>query len=399
MTTTTRKTRKAPWAAVMTAVLAVLALVFGTVAFAGTATARSDPATECAGVENLVGSDTIEVEGSLKSGDTLTSGAASITVTADKEGTEATGGTWATTLYTARIVVKSGDKADPGANGVPGYSGAWWTGSAQDQTDQGLSHITFCYSEETPPPATDVDLTCTAWTATFTDFPSEAGYRVTVDDVTVGTGVLTTSPVTVGDSGTFGSGEHSVKAYVTDELVRTEAITLTCTGPTLYAGGATYPNVKVCYGPDVIEVGPVATPYVTEQVYLSQNEADAAAKQHVTDTTDSATATYMNAHPEYASVPADGICIHTPPPPPTPETVAPVLPATVEEPVTVAVPQPATVPMPAQVPTPVKVAAPATVAAGDGTTAPTVPTALLALLALAGTTLAVTTVRLLKVRS
>ena len=53
-------------------------------------------------------------------------------------------------------------------------------------------------------------------------------------------------------------------------------------------------------------------------------------------------------------------------------TVAPVEAATVtEEPETVAVPAPATVPMPATVP------------AGDGSTVPQVPVALLALLALA----------------
>jgi hypothetical protein len=54
-----------------------------------------------------------------------------------------------------------------------------------------------------------------------------------------------------------------------------------------------------------------------------------------------------------------------------PATVAPVLPATVTSPEAVAVPAPATVPLPATVP------------AGDGSTVPQVPVALLALLALA----------------
>lgn len=43
MTTTTRTTRKAPWAAVLTALLAVLALVFGAMTMAATATADPDP--------------------------------------------------------------------------------------------------------------------------------------------------------------------------------------------------------------------------------------------------------------------------------------------------------------------------------------------------------------------
>jgi hypothetical protein len=42
MTTTTRTTRKAPWAAALTALLAVLALVFGALAFAGVANAKDD---------------------------------------------------------------------------------------------------------------------------------------------------------------------------------------------------------------------------------------------------------------------------------------------------------------------------------------------------------------------
>jgi hypothetical protein len=43
MTTTTRTTRKAPWAAVLTALLAVLALLFGAMTMAAPATAKNDP--------------------------------------------------------------------------------------------------------------------------------------------------------------------------------------------------------------------------------------------------------------------------------------------------------------------------------------------------------------------
>jgi len=43
MTTTTRTTRKAPWAAVLTALLAVVALLFGAMTMAATATADPDP--------------------------------------------------------------------------------------------------------------------------------------------------------------------------------------------------------------------------------------------------------------------------------------------------------------------------------------------------------------------
>ncbi len=44
MTTSTRKmTRRTPWAAVITAVISVLALVFGALAFAGVASAKDNP--------------------------------------------------------------------------------------------------------------------------------------------------------------------------------------------------------------------------------------------------------------------------------------------------------------------------------------------------------------------
>jgi hypothetical protein len=151
MTTTTRKTRKASWAAVLTALLAVLGMVFGLLTFAGPATASSDPATECAGIENLVGFDKIEMSGNIGDGRTFSSGGASIIVTTvkDEDGkVEAIGGTWATTPYTVRVVVKTGSQTDGSADGFPGYSGSWTTGG------QGLSHITFCYTEAPPPPPT-----------------------------------------------------------------------------------------------------------------------------------------------------------------------------------------------------------------------------------------------------
>ena len=71
----------------------------------------------------------------------------------------------------------------------------------------------------------------------------------------------------------------------------------------------------------------------------------------------------------------------------TPEGVAVPAPGTVEEPAKVAVPAPATVP------------ARATVPAGDGSSVPTAPTYVLALLALGATALAAATVRLVKVPS
>lgn len=83
-----------------------------------------------------------------------------------------------------------------------------------------------------------------------------------------------------------------------------------------------------------------------------------------------------------------GACPVTPTP--EPEVVAPVLPGTVEEPETVAVPAPATVPVPAAAPLP------ATVPAGDGSEAPAVPAAALAVLVLGATALAVTAVRLVR---
>ena len=203
---------------------------------------------------------------------------------------------------------------------------------------------------------------------------------MTVDDVTVGSGVISTSPVTVGDGGSFASGEHTVRAYVSDELVRTETIALTCTAPTLYAGVATYPTVQVCVGPDVVTVGPISGPYSTAQIYATQTEADSAAAAFVNGDITGKTVAFMAAHPEYAPVPADGIC-------------APVV-----EPATVAVPEPATVavPEPATVPVPTAVTLPATVPAGDGSTAPTIPPYALALLVLGATALAVTAVRLVR---
>ena len=119
----------------MTALLAVLGLVFGVMTFAGPATASSDPATECAGVENYAGFDKIEMPNNIGSERGFTSGGASITVTSvkDEEGkVEATGGTWATTPYTARVVVKTGSQGDGTADGYPGYAGSSehrWSGS------------------------------------------------------------------------------------------------------------------------------------------------------------------------------------------------------------------------------------------------------------------------------
>ena len=148
MTTTTRTTRKAPWAVVLTALLAVLGMVFGVLAFAAPATAGDDsghsPAAECVDLDGYIGFDKIEFDDTTPSESGGASGGASITYT-----TDANGG-WTTTLLAGRVVVKTGTST-PGVTGVPGYSGTWTTGGQQ------LSHITFCYVGETPPETCPAD--------------------------------------------------------------------------------------------------------------------------------------------------------------------------------------------------------------------------------------------------
>lgn len=432
MTTMTRKTRKAPWAVVMTVLLAVLGMVFGVMA-AVPAAADPDPTQVCAPLD----SGKIDLGGEHTTWTITAPAGMLITGYCVKAGSTQQGnGPVYTTLTTP---VASLEISHPSGKAISNYSyslgdaptfyytpsaeaketvcanvddvwqlhafgpvtaygelltkGTEWTDQEKAAEDAKLQPTAdaMLLNEESdfdidrtgmncqtqPTPAADVDLTCSAWSATFTDFDLRSLYRVTVDDVTVGTGVISTSPVTVGDIGSFGSGEHTVRAYVSDELVRTEAITLTCTVPTLYAGTATYPKVSVCYGPDVIEVGPIASPYGTEMTYTSQAEADAAAAAFVKANLEGATVGFMAAHPEYAPVPADGICV---PPVVEAEVVAPVLPATVEEPAEVAIPAAATLP--------------ATIPAGEP--APTVPTYALALLLLGTTALAASTVRLVR---
>ena len=95
------------------------------------------PMEECEG-SGYTSYDKIEFDGT-------SSGAASITYTNNWSGT------WTTTKYAVRVVVKSGSQSDPSATGVPGYSGTWTTGSEKQQD---LSHITFCYgTEETSSPS------------------------------------------------------------------------------------------------------------------------------------------------------------------------------------------------------------------------------------------------------
>ena len=119
--------------------------------FAATATASSDPATECASIPNATW-DKIEMSDNIGTDRSFSSGGASIVVTGVKgtDKVEALSGTWATTHTAALVVVKTGSSGTGSATGYPGTSGGWTTGAGE----QGLSHITFCYGSEDPKPVT-----------------------------------------------------------------------------------------------------------------------------------------------------------------------------------------------------------------------------------------------------
>ena len=354
MTLTTRTTRKAPWAVVMTVLLAVFAMV-GAMTLVGVTPAsatKNIKVTICHATashdnpyvqEKVSGSSIDEVQNKLWNGHGDHTGPVFPATNED--------GKW------GDIIPAFGDF--PGIN--TGASVADCAGTVEETFDAEHAYCAVTEGSALAPA-----------TKTVTGFKSQADADAAMVKALEGMeeGII---PPFYGVEDIhfdgFGWTTEGQALFANGCVPKTE--------PTLYAGTATYPTVKVCYGPDVIEVGPIATPFGTEKTYTSQAEADAVAAGVVKANLEGATVGFMAAHPEYAPVPADGICIPTTEPEPV----------TVVEPATVAVPAPATVPIPA------KVTLPATIPAGEG---PTVPAYVLALLVLGATALAASTVRLVR---
>ena len=291
MTLTTRTTRKAPWAVALTALLGVLALVFGMMAFAGVASAYAG---------------------------------------ADKPD-------------------------DPGkSESAPGHDDTFVPPGQVDDGTPGNSagKVTICHfvhgKGETKDGYNVITISLNAW---------EKGHSGGIDD--------------------GGNWVHDEKDFV-----------VTPTTPC--------PPVPPQYCPDGVTPLPAngicPTPPTSEVTYCVATAVDTYAELKFIGTTGTDESGWLNegiplsaytkANPILCATPDEAAAIDAALA--EPATVAPVLPGTVEEPETVAVPAPATIPMPATIP------------AGDGSGTPTVPTALLALLALGATALAASTVHLVR---
>ncbi len=190
------------------------------------------------------------------------------------------------------------------------------------------------------------------------------------------------------------------------DLMSTYTIDLTgakceATPTTEYTGHASVSgDIAVCTAESTNAVVPFTTGDVTRTSMVSQVDADTLAQTAASAAAPGARAAALSAYLEAHPGAAEGVCPVTPPPteppttPPTtptePETVAPVLPATVEEPVepeTVSVPLPATVEAPTNVP------------AGDGSSSTQVPSGAIALAGVGLVGLAASTAVILRRRS
>jgi hypothetical protein len=264
MTTRTRTTRKAPWAAVLTALLAVLALVFGALAFAGVANANV-----------------------------------------------------------------STDKPDNPGSSAPGQVNPK---PDKDEGDDGLV-------------GGNPDVVCAGYMFKADNL---SGFTYTIMSRT--DGGITDWCLKAGQTRQYGNGgfAETVTVAASDKYEISHVAWNEGTPPPTPGSLCQLSTLTVVGFPDI-----TATAYT-----------DALASADYT--TDLARCTPTNVEETVAPVTAAEAAT-------VPETVAPVLPATVpvEAPEAVAVPAPATVAMPAAVP------------AGDGSTVPQVPVALLALLALA----------------
>ena len=343
MTTTTRTTRKAPWAAVLTALLAVIALVFGALVIAGPATADPDP-------------------------DKTPPGHSETFVPPGQQGDNGGGND------------KPDDYLPPGQNpdwtppgqvegdgpGSPGYK-VWIChadtnhGNGQPNLGQGGTGGEYGVGFNL------IEVAWSAWVNSHNRLhPSDylatngevaQGYCGTTDDVTTSVCVST------------GTTTYALKTFT--GVAGTDQSTWTNDGAPMST--FTVVDMALC-----TPVNP--TPASVE--YCVVTGPGTYGLMTFSGMTNTAETTWVNGTQPLSAftkvdralciTPEEAAAIDAAIAATEPETVAPVLPATVaEEPETVAVPAPATVPMPATVP------------AGDGSTVPQVPVALLALLALA----------------
>jgi hypothetical protein len=219
-----------------------------------------------------------------------------------------------------------------------------------------------------------------ACTVTYTGTASAGGsaFYCNVDKVTVtvtwGSGVVTaTSAISQADADAKAAAKATDLANA-DKAAKTAGMTPgVCSGDVVYQGQATASGtLPYCAADGTTDIWISYSGSGAAESLISTEDATAKA-QVIAD--QNAQADLIAKIPEGAK---PGVCSPT-------ETA-------VVEPATVAVPEAATVPMPATAPMP------ATVPAGDGSSAPTTPTAALVLLALGTLGLAVTAVRLATAR-
>ena len=353
MTLTTRTTRKAPWAVVMTALLAVLGMVFGVMAAVPSA-ADPDPTQVCAPLD----SGKIDLGGEHTTWTITAPAGQLITGYCVKAGSTQQGdGPVYTTLTTP---VASVEISHPSGKAISNYSFSLGEVPTYYYAGTGLASDTACtlVAEDT-------------WE--FVDF---GPFSVTGETVGKGT-EWSDADKAVEDAKAQEVADQQLADAMATYTIDETGVNCTPPPPPPVPGSATF-----C-------VAPVGT---TTYAYDTFGTTD--------DTTPQGTWTNGSGQPLSAYVigtTAD--CTPTPPPPPPPPPTEPeptvvVEAATVEEPEVVAPVLPATVEEPTEVAIPAAATLPATIPAGDP--APTVPTYALALLLLGTTALAASTARLVR---
>lgn len=334
MTLTTRTTRKAPWAVALTALLAVLALVFGVMTMAAPATAKDDPDKTPPGHSTTFvppGQDDVlppgqdpgfTPPGQLDDDDDPTNDAKKV--------------------HICHADVNNGQgQPNLGQGGTGGQSGTGFNLLYISKAAASNAHFKLHPNDRY---ATGVEIAQGFCGEPVTPTPGSLCYLPTLTEKTF-------ADVTAVD-------------YLTAKADTTNYAAMPCPVP------KTTSDVTYC-------VATGAGTYA-RLMFTGTTGTDEAGWLHE----GTPLSAYTKVDPTLCITPEEAAAIDAALA--EPATVAPVLPGTVEEPETVAVPAPATIPMPATIP------------AGDGSGTPTVPTALLALLVLGATALAASTVHLVR---
>jgi hypothetical protein len=325
MTTTTRTTRKAPWAAVLTALLAVLALVFGAMAFAGVANAKDNGNDNKPDNPGNSQNDHGQADGTHGNSDGTPGGGNTNTGGSNGNGPDK--------VWVCHADANNGNgqpNLGQGGNGGENKTGfnilyisrnGWDSGHFDNGMKRHPSDMMFLTEAE----------------ALLACGPTQSFY-CPVDAPHYDT-VILTAP--------YNEATDASKCYDPAKLTTEHSYCAALNGTTAYANRAFTGVTGTDEAVWTTTIDSITYPK-SAFVIDSTGAACKITDQQAADI-DAALGTLV----------------------PEPVTVAPVEAATVTEPEAVAVPAPATVPMPATVP------------AGDGSSVPQVPVALLALLALA----------------